>query len=385
MKKKLLIVHSFYRDFGGEDANINEEIKFFSKQYEVRFFSKDNKKKLNFIDIFSFVIRKNLNTDKEFKRVLLDFDPDIAYIHNTWFKINLGIFRILKKNNINTILKIHNFRYDCAKYFLSKNHLNGASLCNACNFKKKKYQFFNKYYDDSLLKSIFLIFYSKKYFNILKSKQFKIISISNFQKDKLVKSGINSSSIRVINNPLNFENLFEEVEAKKIVLYAGRVSKEKGLDKLIQAWNSSQLTDYKLYIVGDGPQKKLLQNKYKSKNIKFFGTLSNNEVLNLINQSKAIVTATTLFEGQPRLLCEASFLGKVSIFPEFGGMSEFFPSEYPYSFKQFDYEDLTKKLNLIKNEKLLNQHSKAVKSYIYEKLDENTIFNKFKKVTEIKN
>ena len=384
MKKKLLIVHNFYRDFGGEDVNINEEIKFFSKQYEVRFFSKDNKKKLNFIDILSFVIRKNFNTDKEFKRVLLDFEPDVVYIHNTWFKINLGIFRILKKNNINTILKIHNFRFDCARHFLSKNHLDGASLCSACNFKKNNFRFFNKYYDDSLLKSIFLIFYSKKYFKILKSNQFKIISISNFQKGKLIKSGIDSSTIKVINNPLNFENLFDEVKTKKIVLYAGRVSKEKGLNELIKAWNSSQLTDYKLYIVGDGSQKKLLEKQYKSKNIKFFGALSNDEVLNLINQSKAVVTATTLFEGQPRLLCEASFLGKVSIFPEFGGMSEFFPSEYPYSFEQYDYEDLTKKLNLIKNEQLLNKHSKTVKNYIYEKLDEQTIFNKFKKVMEIK-
>ena len=384
MKKKLLIVHNFYRDFGGEDANINEEIKFFTKQYEVKFFSKDNKKKLNFIDILSFVIRKNFNTDKEFKRVLLDFEPDVVYIHNTWFKINLGIFRILKKNNINTILKIHNFRFDCARHFLSKNHLDGASLCSACNFKKNKFKFFNKYYDDSLLKSIFLIFYSKKYFKILKSNQFKIISISNFQKGKLIKSGIDSSTIKVINNPLNFENLFDEVKTKKIVLYAGRVSKEKGLNELIKAWNSSQLTDYELYIVGDGSQKKLLEKQYKSKNIKFFGALSNDEVLNLINQSKAVVTATTLFEGQPRLLCEASFLGKVSIFPEFGGMSEFFPSEYPYSFEQYDYEDLTKKLNLIKNEQLLNKHSKTVKNYIYEKLDEQTIFNKFKKVMEIK-
>ena len=153
---------------------------------------------------------------------------------------------------------------------------------------------------------------------------------------------------------------------------------------MIKAWNSSQLTDYELYIVGDGSQKKLLEKQYKSKNIKFFGALSNDEVLNLINQSKAVVTATTLFEGQPRLLCEASFLGKVSIFPEFGGMSEFFPSEYPYSFEQYDYEDLTKKLNLIKNEQLLNKHSKTVKNYIYEKLDEQTIFNKFKKVMEIK-
>ena len=37
--KKLLIVHNFYKDFGGEDANIYEEIEFFKKKFEVSFFS----------------------------------------------------------------------------------------------------------------------------------------------------------------------------------------------------------------------------------------------------------------------------------------------------------------------------------------------------------
>ena len=36
MKKKLLIVHNFYRDFGGEDANIKEEIEFFEKKYDLK-------------------------------------------------------------------------------------------------------------------------------------------------------------------------------------------------------------------------------------------------------------------------------------------------------------------------------------------------------------
>ena len=41
------------------------------------------------------------------------FKPDIVYIHNTWFKANLGIFDILKKENVEVVLKIHNFRFAC--------------------------------------------------------------------------------------------------------------------------------------------------------------------------------------------------------------------------------------------------------------------------------
>ena len=36
--KKLLIVHNFYKDFGGEESNIHEELEYFKKDYEVDFF-----------------------------------------------------------------------------------------------------------------------------------------------------------------------------------------------------------------------------------------------------------------------------------------------------------------------------------------------------------
>ena len=37
-----------------------------------------------------------------------------------------------------------------------------------------------------------------------------------------------------------------------------------------------------------------------------------------IKNTRAVITATKMFEGQPRLLCEASSLGIPSIYPSFG-------------------------------------------------------------------
>jgi len=377
MKKKLLIVHNFYREFGGEDANIREEINFFSEKYDIRFFSADNNTKLNLIDIISFSLRTNILLNKNFKKELLEFKPDAVYVHNTWFKINLGIFKILKKYNINSIIKIHNFRFDCARYYLSKNHLKGESTCSACGFKKKKYSIFNRYYEESLLKSLLLIFYSKKYFKIIKNNFFKIVSISEFQKSVLQNSGIRESSLTVINNPISLESNSEINIKNNYLVYAGRVSKEKGVTQLIDAWNNSKLSEYDLYIIGEGSQKKILQDKYKNKNIKFLGQLENEEVLKLIKNAKAVVTATTLFEGQPRLLCEASSLKTVSIYPSFGGMDEFFPKNYPYSFKQYNYDDLILKLNLVLDNELVLDSSESVKNFISTKLDSDNIAEQF--------
>ena len=74
------------------------------------------------------------------------------------------------------------------------------------------------------------------------------------------------------------------------------------------------------------------------------GSIENNRVHELISKSKGVVTATKLYEGQPTLLCEASLMSTPSIFPRSGGIEEFFPSNYPLTYKQFDYSQLSKKI-----------------------------------------
>ena len=54
--QKLLIIHNFYKEFGGEDSNIYEELKFFEKNYEVSFFSQNNSRRINIYDILSFFL-----------------------------------------------------------------------------------------------------------------------------------------------------------------------------------------------------------------------------------------------------------------------------------------------------------------------------------------
>ena len=48
---------------------------------------------------------------------------------------------------------------------------------------------------------------------------------------------------------------FEDICRRKSnsILYAGRISNEKGVDKLIESFQNAQLGDINLNIVGDGP------------------------------------------------------------------------------------------------------------------------------------
>ena len=156
------------------------------------------------------------------------------------------------------------------------------------------------------------------------------------------------------------------------VVYAGRISHEKGLIQLLESWNKLEDNKCKLVLLGEGPLLKKIK-KYNSKNLEVKGYVNNSEVLQIISQSKAVVTATKLLEGQPTLLCEASILETPSLFPDAGGIKDFFPNNYKYTFKQYDYEDLFEKLKIIALNPYDTPQGKKNREHLFKLLDNNEL------------
>ncbi len=93
-----------------------------------------------------------------------------------------------------------------------------------------------------------------------------------------------------------------------------------------------------------------------------------------------VISATKLYEGQPTLLCEASALGVPSIFPLTGGIDEFFPKDYKFSFKQYDYDDLKKKIILSLDNKQVLKIGLEANQYIKDNLNEELQIKKMVKI-----
>ena len=376
--KKILIIHNKYREVGGEDVAVKNEIDLLKTSYTVDTLIFENEIRNHVFQFVYFLINRNLKSEKKLKKKLEEFNPDLVYIHNTWFKASLGILKLLKNRKIKTIIKLHNFRYFCTRHWLKTNHLNNKPFCEACGFEKNRTFIFNKYFSESTIKSIFMIIYGKLYFKYLKSGKFKILVLSNFHKNFLNGLGFDKEKVFVQRNYITpYYKLVNNDDKSSYVLYAGRISKEKGVDELVSAFLKSENKKLNLKIVGDGPELGNLKQKYNYKQIEFLGMLENNQVIELIQKSKAIVTATKLYEGQPTILTEASILGKPSIFPDFGGMAEFFSEDYPLKFEQFNYDDLVNKINLLDNKLNLNKLGNDNKNYINVLLDKEKILRTF--------
>lgn len=241
---------------------------------------------------------------------------------------------------------------------------------------------FNMYFPESFYKSLLVIRYGKKYFKLLNTKNLNLLVLTEFHKNFLHELGITKNKIDVFPNFLNLKIKNSTDNKENYFLYAGRISKEKGVKELIDAFLSIEnKNNYKLKIVGEGPEKNNLEQSYKNGDIEFLGALENVKVLQLINNSNCVVTATKLFEGQPTLLCEASCLEVPSIFPKTGGISEFFPENYQLSFKQFDYKDLKQKMMDLINHDDPISIGQENKIFINKYLNERTLIKLFDKLT----
>ena len=381
--QKLLIFNTKYKKYGGEDANIKEKINFYKNFYEVDYLEvKNSSFSLN--SILALFTLNNLKVNIRLKKSLNKFKPDFVYIHNTWFNSGLGIFRVLFKKNIVPIVKVHNFRFECGRYFLLKNHLKSNRLCEKCSKNRNSNLFFNKYFENSYLKSILLIFHSKKYFRILKESNIKIACLNSFQKNYLIDLGIDIAKLHILENPLPVPSSYQVYNPQSnFVIYAGAIEKNKGVFELCSAWKDKKIDGVSLHIVGDGDQKEELQKNFESENIKFLGLLSNKDTLELIKKARAVITATKMYEVQPRLLNEASINSVPSIYPSFGGMDEYFPNGYDMSFKQYDYDSLKEKMDLLVSENKLIDNSEKVNNFLSKKLSNESIIKKFRTISKI--
>ena len=263
---------------------------------------------------------------------------------------------------------------------MSKIHFKGKTFCECCGLSSNEIGIFNKYFKESFLKSFLVIRYGKKFYKLMSDEKFKLLVLTSFHKEYIESNDI-SKNVEIFRNYIN-SNIQNTSEYENYFVYAGRISKEKGVLELIESFLAADLKDMQLKIIGDGPALNTLKNKFKHKNVLFLGKLSNFETIEEINNSVGVVTTTKLLEGQPTLLCEASILKKPSIFPKTGGIHEFFPEDYELSYKQFDYQDLISKFKVFSDKENAIRIGNENYKYIKNLLDERSLLDDLTKIID---
>ena len=153
-----------------------------------------------------------------------------------------------------------------------------------------------------------------------KDKVDRYISLSHFARHKFIESGFPENKIAVKPNFYSKDGKVRTQESRdrRGALFVGRLSKEKGIRSLIEAWRG---LDIQLKIAGDGP----LFSEYNIiglPSVKLLGKISRQSVSNEMHNASFLVMPSEWYEGFPMVLVEAFAHGLPVIASRLGSMAE---------------------------------------------------------------
>ena len=146
------------------------------------------------------------------------------------------------------------------------------------------------------------------------------IGLTEFARQKFVQGNLPEEKVVVKHNFLHPDPGVGEGDGD-YVLFVGRLSKEKGLDTLLDAWERHRVR-MPLKIVGDGPlASQAAQAAGRVPVVEWLGRRSKEQVLKLMKEAKALIFPSVWYEGFPMVLAEAYAVGLPVIASDLGSMS----------------------------------------------------------------
>tara|TARA_Y100000034_G_C6906043_1_gene420473 strand:+ start:940 stop:2166 length:1227 start_codon:yes stop_codon:yes gene_type:complete len=161
----------------------------------------------------------------------------------------------------------------------------------------------------------------------------KIFAVSNAIKKMLISENISEFKINIIHNPIkqnkklktNLKKILKIPANNKIILYAGRLSKDKGINRTIKA--IKEIDNITFLIIGKKRDyyKKLnkivVRLELKDK-VKFIGHVKNKQIKKYYSIADLVVHPCYYYEPLSRMLLEALSFGIPIIATDVGGNKE---------------------------------------------------------------
>ena len=151
------------------------------------------------------------------------------------------------------------------------------------------------------------------------SKQVDIyIALTEFARRKFIEGGLSEDKI-VVKPNFVYPDPGTGEHKGNFVLFVGRLSPEKGVRTLLQAWQ--KIKDIPLKIIGDGPLLKEVQSKTEGR-IEVLGRIPRQEVFSLMKEARFLILPSEWYESFPMVLVEAFATGLPVLASNLGAMAE---------------------------------------------------------------
>ena len=346
---KILVEHNHYGDraTGGEAtvfAQETELLRFYGCQVSV--YERSNAEILNWSPLEKLTLPLRFGHSPKVYRELVELidreRPDILHAHNYKYVLTPAIFRAAKDCGVKTVLTLHNFRLICPGGQLRR----GDRICEECLRKNPARVLWRPGCASQISTRVLQsLFYWETKKRILKDVDV-FVALTEFSKSKFVEGGLPKERIWVKPNfvfdPLTEPDVSADEQNDSVgealgeefggdggnrrrengkregAVFVGRLSSEKGVRFLMEAWRG---VDFPLTIVGDGPEGEAIRQNAPS-NVRFVGQKTRKETLKLMQSSCFLVFPSIWYETFGMTIIEAAALGTPALASNLGGRSE---------------------------------------------------------------
>jgi glycosyltransferase involved in cell wall biosynthesis len=224
-----------------------------------------------------------------------------------------AVLRAARDGDSRVVITLHNYRMFC----LPATCFRDGEICELCLGKVPWRGIVYRCYRGSLPGSAALaasLTLHKAIGSFDQVSQF--LPVSRFVFDKHVQAGLASDKMFIKPNFCWPQS--RRAGAGEYFLYVGRLSREKDVRTLLEAWRSIRAP---LILAGDGPDRHALQAVAPAE-VVFRGKVDPNEVTQLLTGARALIVPSRWYEGAPRSVIEAYAAGVPVIATRFGALPE---------------------------------------------------------------
>ncbi|MFY1637074.1 glycosyltransferase [Solwaraspora sp. WMMB335] len=254
-------------------------------------------------------------------RVIADFAPDVIHLHNIYHQLSPSVLAAARAAGVPCVLTLHDYKLACPSYQM----LDRGMVCDACVGGGPLHAARRRCKDGSASASTLLAVESWIHRQLRAYGPVGVfVSPSRFLADVMRRAGVYPDRMRVINHFVDTSAIAVKPAPGGGVLFAGRISPEKGVDVLVEAV-AAVPHGTTVDVAGDGPALpavRALADRVAPGRVRFHGRLDKHRLQALIRSSAVVAVPSRWHENQPMAVLEAFASGVPVVGTDLGGLPE---------------------------------------------------------------
>ncbi len=251
--------------------------------------------------------------------VVKETSPDVVHLHNIAHQLSPSILRSLKRWGGPVVQTLHDYKLVCPVYVLMRS----GRICEDCRG--------GRFYNVALKGchpggfGAALANAAEMYLHMSVLRSYDAVGLficpSRFLMNKMIEFGVDGD--RMVHLPyfIPVSEYRPSPDRGAYYVYAGRLSREKGLPTLLDA--AASVPELKLVVLGEGPLGNELRERYGAERwVEFRGHLGGDELRETLSRAAFSVVPSEWYENLPLTVMESFALGVPVVASRIGGLPE---------------------------------------------------------------